>query len=86
MLEGKDKNGEPVVEANVYPNFDEIRETLGKCDISDSDVFKIIHQVIEEINKKLPSYKRVIRLKIRETEFIKNTTAKIQRFKNVPSN
>lgn len=86
VLEGKDKNGEPVVEANVYPNFDEIRETLGKCDISDSDVFKIIHQVIEEINKKLPSYKRVIRLKIRETEFIKNTTAKIQRFKNVPSN
>ncbi len=83
VLEGKDINGEPVVEADVYPNFDEIKEKLGKNDVSESDVFGIINQAVEEINRKLPSYKHVIKLKIRETEFIKNTTAKIQRFKNI---
>ncbi len=83
VVEGKDKNGEPVVEADVYPNLEEIKDSLGKDNVTESDIMSIIGKAIDETNRKLPSYKHVIKLKIRETEFIKNTTSKIQRFKNI---
>ena len=83
VLEGRDDNGESVVEADIFPNLEEIRYTLGKSDLNESEVHKFISAAIEETNSQLPSYKRILKVKIRENEFIKTTTAKIQRFKNI---
>ena len=37
-------------------------------------------QKVAEVNKKMPSYKTVGHIKIRSTEFVKNTSKKITRF------
>ena len=39
-----------------------------------------LQEIIDAYNKKAPLYKRIVKLKIRETEFEKNTTKKIKRF------
>ena len=42
-----------------------------------------IAQAIKEVNKKLPSYKKIMNFDIRENEFIKTTTKKIKRYANL---
>ena len=44
------------------------------------DVREEVQKIIDAYNKNAPSYKRIFKLKIRETEFEKNTTKKIKRF------
>lgn len=39
-----------------------------------------LQEVIDLYNKNAPLYKRIFKLKVRETEFEKNTTKKIKRF------
>ena len=39
-----------------------------------------LQKIIDAYNKTAPLYKRVFKLKVRETEFEKNTTKKIKRF------
>lgn len=44
------------------------------------DIQSELQNVIDAYNKTAPLYKRVFKLKMRETEFEKNTTKKIKRF------
>ena len=44
------------------------------------DLQSELQKLIDEYNKNVPSYKKVYSLKVRETEFEKNTTKKIKRF------
>ena len=44
------------------------------------DMQTTLQDIIDEYNRKAPLYKRIVKLKIRETEFEKNTTKKIKRF------
>ena len=83
VLEDKNKKGEVVVGARIFPNFEEIKERFGKSEdeISDSELNEIIDDVVKGVNEKLPSYKKISKFKVRRTEFAKTTTAKIQRFK-----
>ena len=39
----------------------------------------------EKINKGRPVYKQIASVKLRDTEFIKNTSKKIVRYKNIPN-
>lgn len=71
------KNGDVVVKAEIFPNFENIKESLG--DISDAELSDIIKNSIEEINDKMPAYKRVKRFKLRNEEFEKTSTRKIRR-------
>ena len=41
---------------------------------------KHLQDIIDEYNLQAPLYKRIIKLKIRDTEFEKNTSKKIKRF------
>ena len=41
-------------------------------------------KLMEKVNEGRPAYKQVVRVKLRDTEFIKNTTKKIVRYKNIP--
>ncbi len=83
VLEDKNKKGEVVVGARIFPNFEEIKERFGKDEdeITDTELNEIMDDVVKGVNEKLPSYKKISRFKIRRTEFAKTTTAKIQRFK-----
>jgi long-chain acyl-CoA synthetase len=70
------------VGAQIRPNYDVIYEEFGES-FGEEEVQSLIKKVISEINEKLPIYKRVRNIAVRRDEFIKTTTKKIQRHKNL---
>lgn len=71
----KDTDGETVLlTAVVYPN----REVFGESADHDT-VYQAIWAKLTELNKKLPSFKKIKGLELRDTEFEKTTSRKIKR-------
>lgn len=68
------REAEGVIEAEIFPDY----EYAAKKKIK--DIQAELQKMIDEYNKTAPLYKRVFKLKVRETEFEKNTTKKIKRF------
>ena len=71
------KNDDVVVKAEIFPNYENLKEALG--DMDEKAIQDAIKNSIEEINDKMPVYKRVKRFKLREEEFEKTATRKIKR-------
>ena len=71
------KNGDIAVKAEIFPNFENIKEKMGV--LSDGALSDVIKNSIEEVNDKMPAYKRVKRFKLRNEEFEKTSTRKIRR-------
>ncbi|MBR7111834.1 MAG: AMP-binding protein [Clostridia bacterium] len=70
----KDTDGETVLlTAIVYPN----KELFGDAD--NETVYKTIYGKLTELNKTLPSFKKIKGLELRDTEFEKTTSRKIKR-------
>ena len=63
-----------VLTAIVYPDYSKFDD-----DVSEDTVLKVIQNAINSMNKKLPSYKQVKGVEIRNTEFEKTTSRKIKR-------
>ena len=80
------ENDETTVSAQIYPNYEKIKENLKRQEITQEEIREQISQAIKEVNKKLPSYKKIINFDIRENEFIKTTTQKIKRYANLKQN
>ena len=68
------RESEGVIEAEIFPDYEYAAKKKVK------DIRSTLQEILDEYNLKAPLYKRVIKLKIRETEFEKNTTKKIKRF------
>lgn len=68
------RDSEGVIEAEIFPDY----EYASKKKIK--DIQGELQKIIDDYNKSAPQYKRVLKLKVRETEFEKNTTKKIKRF------
>ncbi len=68
------RESEGAIEAEIFPDL----EYAGKKRIKDMQ--GELQKIIDAYNKTAPLYKRVFKLKVRETEFEKNTTKKIKRF------
>ena len=68
------RESEGAIEAEIFPDY----EYAGKKKIKDMQAE--LQKIIDAYNKTAPLYKRVFKLKVRETEFEKNTTKKIKRF------
>lgn len=83
MVFGEDDDDDTVVSASIYPDFDAIKEKFKSGDLTKDDIVHALNGVIKEVNKVLPSYKNIKKLKIRDSEFVKTTTAKIKRNANV---
>ena len=60
--------------AVVYPNKDEFPEGT-----TDEEMLKTVEEKIGAVNKKLPSFKRIVKAELRDTEFEKTTSKKIKR-------
>lgn len=71
------RNDDTVVSAEIYPNFTVIEENFGT--VTEDGIHDIIKEAVEDVNDKMPTYKRVKRFKLREEEFEKTTTRKIKR-------
>ena len=83
LVYGKEdkKVGNVMVTADIFPNYKLLAEQKGE--LSGSDVYHCYKAIVEEANKKMPSYKAVKRVNIRDKEFDKTTTGKIKRYGNV---
>ena len=77
-----ENNNETYVNAKIFPNYDAIKEYLGKEIINATDICNAIRKVVIKLNRKLPNYKHIKDFKIVEEEFEKTTTKKIKRFGN----
>ena len=63
-----------MIEAEIFPDY----EYAGKKGITDLQA--ALQEVIDRYNSGAPSYKKVYRLKVRETEFPKTPSKKIKRY------
>lgn len=83
LVYGKEdkKVGNVMVTADIFPNYKLLAEQKGE--LSGSDVYHFYKELVEEANQKMPSYKAVKRVNIRDKEFDKTTTGKIKRYGNV---
>ena len=68
------RDSDGVIEAEIFPDY----EYASKKKIK--DIGSTLQELIDDYNKEAPLYKRIFKLKVRETEFEKNTTKKIKRF------
>lgn len=68
------RNSDGVIEAEIYPDYEYAAKKKVK------DMQNTLQEIIDAYNRNAPLYKRIVKLKIRETEFEKNTTKKIKRF------
>ena len=81
MVWGEDIENETVVKAQIFPNFDAIKEMLKiNRKPSENEVDKVINDAVKETNTKLPLYKHIKGFSIRDNEFVKTTTKKIKRY------
>ena len=62
-----------VIKAEIYPDYDYLSKNRIR------NIEYEIKKVVDEYNLKLPTYKRVNKVIIRETEFDKTTSKKIKR-------
>ena len=65
---------EGVIEAEIFPDYDYAKRKHIR------DIRAALQQILDEYNQGAPVYKRVYSLKVRETEFEKNTSRKIKRY------
>ena len=72
---GESKSDEELIVAEIFPDA----EALKLRGINDAKAH--FEAGVKEINKKNPPYKKIDIVKLRDTEFPKNTTKKITRFK-----
>ncbi len=68
------QNDKKLIVAEIFPDYDALKE-LG---IQDNKAY--FETEIKKLNEKMPPYKAVKRVKLRSTEFEKNTSKKIIRF------
>ncbi len=71
----KDESGEPLITALIYPDYDKFEGKTAE------EIKEAIEAEVEAVNKKLPTFKHIGLTEIRETEFEKNTSRKILRYK-----
>ena len=84
MVYGEESgNDETTVSAQIYPNYEKIKENLKRQELTQEEIRNSIAEAIKEVNKKLPNYKKIMKFDVREQEFIKTTTKKIKRQANL---
>ncbi len=83
LVFGDDIDDETYVSATIYPNYEQIKNNLKRQDITKEDVQKSVEEAVKDVNKKLPKYKKIRNIEIRDEEFEKTTTKKIKRHANM---
>lgn len=68
------RENEGVIEAEIFPDY----EYAAKKEIS--DIRAALQEIIDDYNTEAVAYKKVYRLKVRETEFEKTPSKKIKRY------
>lgn len=75
--DGTDK----IIAAGIYPDWNYMKETYGDRADDDEEVRKIIWGIVDKVNAENPAYKMIRKVNLRHSEFSKNTSKKIVRFR-----
>lgn len=77
VVVGRKENGaEVAIVAIVVPNA-EHPSIVGK---TPAEVYKLLHEAVMAVNKRLPTFKHITGIEVRNEEFEKNTSRKIKRY------
>lgn len=76
----KDNDDETYINAQIFPNIEAITEQLKGSVPTKEEIKKIISDIVQTVNSKLPNYKHIKSFIVRDEEFEKTTTKKIKRF------
>ena len=76
----KDAGGGDVIFAVVYPNKDALAEDHGDRKLDEALVKALVKAEIEQVNRRLPGYKKIADFSLVDTPFEKNAQQKIRRF------
>ena len=80
----KEEEDDVYVNAQIFPNVEAITEYLKGTVPTREEIKKIINDVVVSVNSKIPNYKHIKNVVIRDNEFEKTTTQKIKRYgKNI---
>lgn len=79
-------SGETHIIAQIFPDIEVIREKLKNINlnIDTEEIRNLIQDVIKNVNRKIPLYKHIRQVTIRNKEFEKTTTRKIKRHTQIP--
>lgn len=69
--------GDLVCTAIIYPDFKALKD---KGITEDRDVYTRMREIVDDVNSKVPHYKKIRRIEVRDKDFVKTTTLKIRRF------
>lgn len=75
----EDADGETIVTAEIFPNEEKIKETLGDVVLTGEPVRQLIGEEVRKVNHSLTTYKYIRQFTLRDTEFEKTTSKKIKR-------
>lgn len=78
----KENDDETYINAQIYPDIQAITEYLKGSVPTKEEIWKIVSDVVANVNEKLPNYKHIKSFGIRDEEFEKTTTKKIKRYGN----
>ncbi len=74
---GDSAKGREIIVAEIYPDFEQLKDD---GITTDEELQKYFNEEIRGVNERMAPYKKVGLVKIRKTEFVKNTSKKIVRF------
>ena len=69
-----------VIVAAVVLDEEELKEISPDKELTKDEKMDMLWKDVDEINRRLPMFKRVVHVYIRDRDFDKNTSAKIKRF------
>lgn len=75
----EDDEGETIVRAEIFPNEEKVKESLGDVALDSPEVHAAIDQIVRQVNHGTVVYKYIKAFDLRTTEFEKTTTKKIKR-------
>ena len=81
VISGEDdgRDRDLIVTAEIFPDRDAVAAQLGRDEVDDEAVLEALRAVVREVNQQVPAYKAIRRVKLRDSEFAKNTSKKILR-------
>ena len=76
VFASKNENGAPILALEVVPRLTEL------TGVKPEEMKQFVTEKLEEVNKTLPSFKRVSKITVRDADFLRTPSMKIVRYKN----
>ena len=85
MVYGAEKDKDVILVASLYLDQEEVEKTLNERGLQNTheNIVALADEAVRRVNAKLVPYKHIRNFSLREKEFVKTTTRKIQRHFNI---